>query len=138
MSIVKETNRYHSAVQWIQALFIFGILLIIYTAHNATGKEKMSAFNLQASTPSVAKIPQKSYWNEELGYGFSANKNDSYHREVAKKIPVEVDRVALNWQEGTIFEDAKVRVSFYPTLSIDEIEKRHPAIRPRSYSRLSR
>lgn len=81
---------------------------------------------------------QKSYWNDEIGYGFSAEKDDIFHHEIIKNIPIEVDTVGIDTKEGTIFEDARVRVSFYPTLSIEEIEKRHPVDKPRSYSRLSK
>lgn len=36
-----------------------------------------------------------------------------------------------------VFEDAKVKVSFYPSLSIEEIEAQHTTTKPRAYTRLA-
>ncbi len=47
------------------------------------------------------------------------------------------DFVAVDPKEGVVFEDAKVKVSYYPSQTIEEIEAKHTAIVPRAYTRLA-
>ncbi len=44
------------------------------------------------------------------------------------------DRVAVDSHTGVIFEDAKVKVSYYPGQSLEEIEKKHDNMMPKAYS----
>lgn len=132
MNTAKQKNRYREAVQWIHALTTLFILALIWFSQNLF--ESGSAHSHMPSVPPVTSFEQKSYWNQEMEYGFQGEWGDTYKNFMASG----VDRVAVDPQEGVVFEDARVRVSFYPSLSIEEIEARHDASRPRAYSRLSR
>lgn len=124
-------NRFRTAAQWIQALTTLSILTILYLTRNFFGGE------LEAKVPTIPplqNVEQNSYWNEDFWYGFRWEKSDKYQNKAFSW----VDLVAVDPQEWVIFEDARVRVSFYLSGSIDEVEAKYPPTGPRAYSHLSR
>lgn len=126
-------NRWKSAAQWIQAVTTLGILVILYSSRNLFGGEV--ATGQTPDTPPLQNFPQKSYWNEDFGYGFRGEDTDKYQNHSLSN----ADFVAVDSKEGVIFEDARVKVSFYPSLSIEEIDQKYLAsTTPRAYTRLSR
>ena len=122
-------NRIRSASEWIQASVTLAVLLIIYASRGYLG----SSFTPSEPVTPPLTVDQKSYWNDELGYGFRADHQDAY----ASWSQSDRDRVAVDKKEGVIFEDAQVRVSYYPDTPLQEIEKRHVSNEPRAYSELS-
>lgn len=85
------------------------------------------------NTPPL-EFEQKQYWNQEFQYGFRGENNDKYQNKTWSG----ADIVAVDPEDGVVFEDAKVRVSYYLSHTIDEIEALHSSAVPRAYTRLSR
>lgn len=90
------------------------------------------------ATASLRDIPAKpailssQYWNEKIGYGFNSITWDTY----VKQGSGEVDQVDIRPGDGVVYDQGSVRVSFYSTLSIADIESRNTGNIPRTYSRL--
>lgn len=128
----KRRNRLHEATQILQALVTLVVLVIIYLSRNFFSAD-VTASSIP-ETPPMNNFPQKSYWNNDFQYGFQGEKDDLYKNRTLSG----VDMVAVDSQEWVIFEDAKVRVSYYPSLPIEEIELRHQEVVPRAFSRLAK
>lgn len=107
------------------------VLGLLYASRNLFGGEV--ANGSMPDTPPLPPVQQNSYWNENFGYGFRGENNDLYQSKSFSG----VDVVAVDSKEGVLFKDAKVKVSFYSSASIEEIEKMHPIQGDRSYSKLN-
>lgn len=127
---MKNNNRVRDATQIFQAITTLSIIFLIYLSSNVISS---NANSLDITNNSMQNYPQVNYWNENFGYGFSSEKDD----KITNKTLSGVDQVAVDIREGVIFEDAKVRVSYYPTLSMNEVEKKHTENISRAFSRLN-
>lgn len=127
-----HTVRFKQAAQWIQAITTLIVLALLYSSQNLMGGEMVNGKT--PNTPPAQNFEQVSYWNEDFKYGFRGENNDKYQKKDFSGGEI----VAVDPKEGVIFEDARVRVSFYQNLSIEEIEKKHPSDRPRAFSRLDK
>lgn len=124
----KKGNRRYG-VEWLQAIFTLLVLTGIYLS---SGNFVSQVPILRQESKSVQiSVP---YWNSDFWYGFHANPGDTYQNQTSSGI----DTVSiLSSSSGTLYSDAKVKVSFYPNATIDDIENNHPADVNRAYSRLS-
>ncbi|MBX9808768.1 hypothetical protein K2X92_00050 [Candidatus Gracilibacteria bacterium] len=117
-----------NGVELLQAVFTLLTLTGIY----------MFSTTYSGNTTSIKDVPAKpiilssKYWNDKLGYGFTSVAGDTY----AKAENGEVDQVEIHPGDGLVYNDQTVRVSFYSTLSIEDIEKKNTRDVPRTYSRL--
>lgn len=128
---MKNKNRVNDVTQIFQAITTLVIISLIYLSSNIFASNNST---FAESKPSeMQNYPQVNYWNNDFGYGFSSQKND----KITNKTLSWVDQVAVDIREGIIFEDAKVKVSYYPTLTMSEVEKRHTENISRAYSRLN-
>lgn len=121
-------NRYREAVQWIQAITTTLILVMVYVSRGHF--ESSFSASKTPENPPIGAVQQESYWSDDFQYGFSASKWDhpaSYSSHWA-------DYVAVDSKTGVVFQDAKVKVSYYPGWSLEEIEKNHQDMSPKAYS----
>lgn len=128
---MRNKNRVNDVAQIFQAITTLIIISLIYLSSNIFASNN----NIFAESKSseMQSYPQVNYWNDNFGYGFSSQKDD----KITNKTSSWVDQVAVDIREGVIFEDSKVRVYYYPTLSMNEIEKKHTENISRAYSRLN-
>ncbi|MBC7503425.1 hypothetical protein H7169_00440 [Candidatus Gracilibacteria bacterium] len=117
-----------SGAEFIQAICTLMVLSGIY----------MYSTTYSSSTISLRDVPAKpailssQYWNDKIGYGFTSVTGDTYTRQGSG----EVDQVEIRPGDGIVYDQDSVRVSFYSTLSIQEIESKNTKNTPRTYSRL--
>lgn len=114
-------------VEWLQAIFTLLVLTGIYLSSGSYASSETQNVSSGKSVPIA--VP---YWNNTLGYGFQGNSGDTYKSKSSSGL----DQVFVGVSDGVIFEDKKVRVSFYKNTSIEDIEKLHPSDTSRAYSRL--
>lgn len=114
------------AVEWLQATFTLLVLTSIYLSSGSFTIEWTPMISKEKSVEIM--VP---YWNETFGYWFQWNHGDIYMNQTASW----VDSVSIS-SSGTIYDDEKVKVSFYPNATIEDIEHRHPSEESRAYSRL--
>lgn len=120
-----------ASVEWVCAIAGLCVLSAIYFSRNAF--ENDFAENIAPRNESV-NFAQNQYWNEDFQYWFRGENDDKYQNKVMSG----ADIVAVDSKEGVVFEDAKVKVSYYPQKTIEEVRAIHESDLPRTYTRLSR
>lgn len=113
-------------VEWLQATFTLLVLTGIYLSSGSFATSTSPTFSKEKSIEIT--VP---YWNDTFGYWFQGNPGDMYQNQTSSGI----DSVSIS-SSGTIYDDEKVKVSFYPNATIEDIENNHPADTSRAYSRL--
>ncbi len=118
----------NNGVELMQAVFTLMALSGIY----------IFSTSYTGNTTSLRDVPAKpailssNYWNDKIGYGFTSVPWDTY----VKVGNGDVDQIDIHPWDGIVYNDQSVRVSFYSTLSIEDIEKKNTQTVPRTYSRL--
>lgn len=111
-----------------QAVFTLLTLTGIYVFSTTYSGNTASLWD----APTKPAMLSAQYWNDTIGYGFTSVPGDTY----AKVGNGNVDQVDIHPWDGLVYNDQSVRVSFYSTLSIEDIEKKNTQTTPRTYSRL--
>ena len=114
-------------MEWLQAIFTLLVLTGIYLSSGSYASSETQNVSSGKSIPIT--VP---YWNDMFGYGFQGNSGDTYKSKSSSGL----DQVSVGVSDGVIFEDKKVRVSFYKNTSIEDIEKSNTSNTSRAYSRL--
>jgi hypothetical protein len=113
------------------------LMQAVFTLLTLTGIYVFST-TYSSNTTSLRDVPTKpamlsaQYWNDTIGYGFTSVSGDTY----TKVGNSNNDQVDIHPWDGLVYNDQSVRVSFYSTLSIEDIEKKNTQTTPRTYSRL--
>lgn len=117
-----------SGVELIQAVCTLMVLSGIYLFSTTYSGNSVSLRDVPAKPAILTSI----YWNDKIGYGFTSVTWDTFDRQGSGG----VDQVEIRPGDGLVYDRDSVRVSFYSTLSIQEIESKNTGNTPRTYSRL--
>ncbi len=118
----------NNGVELMQAVFTLLALSGIYVFSTSYTGNTASLWD----PPKKPAILSSKYWNDKIGYGFTSVPWDTYVTVWSGN----VDQVDIRPGDGLVYNDQSVRVSFYSTLSIEDIEKKNTRDTPRTYSRL--
>jgi hypothetical protein len=114
-------------VEWLQAFFTLMVLVWIYMS-----MPYFDSYETTLAEPVNTTPVSRSYWNDELGYGFNTGSGDTYN-QVSTGVD---DKVDIRSSSGIVYDGDGVRVSFYSQATIDDIQQYHREDTPRTYSRL--
>ncbi len=114
-------------VEWLQAVFTLMVLVWIYMS-----MPYFDSYETTLAEPVNTDPVSRSYWNDELGYGFNTGSWDTYN-QVSTGLD---DKVDIRSSSGIVYDEEGVRVSFYSQANIEDIQKYHWEDTPRTYSRL--
>ena len=118
----------HNGVELIQAVCTLMVLSGIYMYSTVYSSNSVSL----RDAPAKPAILTSQYWDDKTGYGFASVTWDTYNKQGSGG----VDQVEIRPGDGLVYDRDSVRVSFYSTLSIQEIEAKNTWNSPRTYSRL--
>lgn len=118
----------NNGVELVQAICTLMVLTGIYMFSTTYSGNSISLRDV----PTKPAILTSQYWNDTIGYGFTSIPWDTY----TKAGSGDVDQVDVRPWDGIVYRDQTVRVSFFSTQSIADIEKKNTQNTPRTYSRL--